>query len=44
MFADWLESIRIEGGEPALDTLYGSAEAFLQTWARAQAAATATGG
>lgn len=38
MFADWVKSVAIVGGEKAIDTLYRSAEAFLRTWERAVAA------
>ena len=32
MAADFVEEVRIEGGQPALDALYNSAEAYLQMW------------
>ncbi|MFA5938755.1 MAG: hypothetical protein WC809_05315 [Sinimarinibacterium sp.] len=32
MVADYVEEIRIEGGQEALDALYNSAEAYLQMW------------
>jgi hypothetical protein len=32
MIADIVEEIRIEGGQAALDTLYNSAETYLQMW------------
>jgi microsomal dipeptidase-like Zn-dependent dipeptidase len=34
LVADFVEEVRIEGGEPALDALYHSAEAYLQMWER----------
>lgn len=34
LVADFVEEVRIEGGQPALDALYGSAEAYLQMWER----------
>lgn len=34
MTADWVEEVRIEGGEEAISDLYGSAEAYLQMWER----------
>ncbi|HEY9546965.1 MAG TPA: hypothetical protein VIR56_13215 [Solimonas sp.] len=34
MIADWVEAVRIEGGEPALRDLYNSAELYLQVWER----------
>ena len=32
--ADFVEEVRIEGGQPALDALYNSAEAYLEMWER----------
>ncbi len=32
MVADYVEEIRLEGGQEALDALYNSAEAYLQMW------------
>ena len=32
MIADLVEEIRLEGGQAALDTLYNSAETYLQMW------------
>ena len=32
MIADLVEEIRLEGGQPALDSYYNSAETFLQMW------------
>ncbi|MGH8444056.1 MAG: peptidase M19 [Solimonas sp.] len=32
MMADFVEEVRLEGGQPALDALYNSAEAYLQMW------------
>lgn len=32
MIADLVEEIRLEGGQPALDAYYNSAETFLQMW------------
>ncbi|ULQ46660.1 hypothetical protein JN531_016385 [Flagellatimonas centrodinii] len=34
MIADIVEEIRLEGGQAALDTLYNSAETYLQMWER----------
>ncbi|WP_157572474.1 peptidase M19 [Nevskia soli] len=34
--ADWVEQLRIEGGEPALNALYHSAEAYLEMWERTE--------
>jgi len=34
LVADFVEEVRIEGGEPALTALYNSAEAYLQMWER----------
>ncbi|WP_438043173.1 peptidase M19 [Sorangium sp. So ce128] len=34
MVADWVEEVRLEGGEAALTALYSSAEAYLQMWER----------
>ena len=34
--ADWVEQLRIEGGQPGLDALYHSAEAYLQMWERTE--------
>lgn len=36
MIADWVEAVRIEGGEPALRDLYNSAELYLQVWERTE--------
>jgi microsomal dipeptidase-like Zn-dependent dipeptidase len=33
-FADFVDEVRIEGGQPALDALFNSAEAYLQMWER----------
>jgi hypothetical protein len=38
MIADIVEEIRIEGGQAALDTLYNSAETYLQMWEQTLAA------
>ena len=35
MVADFVEEVRLEGGAEALDALYNSAEAYVQTWERA---------
>src|SRR5690606_2930483 len=32
MVADYVEEIRLEGGQEALDALFQSAEAYLQMW------------
>jgi hypothetical protein len=32
--ADFVEEVRIEGGQPALDALFNSAEVYLQMWER----------
>lgn len=32
LYADWVEAVRIAGGASALNALYRSAEAYLQTW------------
>ena len=34
MIADWVEAVRIEGGEQAITDLYNSAELYLQMWER----------
>ncbi|MFT6550976.1 MAG: hypothetical protein ACJA1I_001009 [Zhongshania marina] len=34
MIADWVEAVRIEGGEQAITDLYNSAEVYLQMWER----------
>ncbi len=34
LVADYVEEVRLEGGKEALDALYNSAEAYLQTWER----------
>lgn len=34
LVADWVEEVRLEGGEAALTALYNSAEAYLQMWER----------
>ncbi len=34
MIADWVEEVRLEGGQQAVTDLYNSAEAYLQTWER----------
>ncbi|WP_374960889.1 peptidase M19 [Spongiibacter tropicus] len=34
LVADYVEEVRLEGGQEALDALYNSAEAYLQTWER----------
>ena len=34
LVADFVEEVRIEGGQPALDALFHSAEAYLQMWER----------
>jgi len=34
MVADYVEEVRLEGGQEALDALYNSAEAYLQLWER----------
>lgn len=34
MIADYVEEIRLEGGQEALDALYRSAEAYIQMWER----------
>ena len=34
MVADYVEEVRLEGGQEALDALYNSAEAYLQMWER----------
>lgn len=34
LIADFVEETRIEGGQPALDALYNSAEAYLEMWER----------
>ena len=34
LVADWVEEVRLEGGEAALTALYSSAEAYLQMWER----------
>lgn len=34
MIADWVEEVRIEGGETAIRDLYNSAELYLQVWER----------
>ncbi|MGB0218820.1 MAG: peptidase M19 [Sinimarinibacterium flocculans] len=38
MIADIVEEIRLEGGQAALDTLYNSAETYLQMWEQTLAA------
>ncbi|MEN8721237.1 MAG: hypothetical protein ABF296_13340 [Oceanococcaceae bacterium] len=38
MIADIVEEIRLEGGQDALDTLYNSAETYLQMWEQTLAA------
>ncbi|PQA44799.1 peptidase M19 [Amnimonas aquatica] len=35
LIADWVEEVRIEGGNEALSALYRSAEVYLQMWERA---------
>ncbi len=37
LVADWVEEVRIEGGDQALSALYHSAEVYLQMWERALA-------
>lgn len=34
MIADWVEEVRLEGGEQAITDLYNSAELYLQMWER----------
>jgi hypothetical protein len=34
MIADWIEEVRLEGGQEALRDLYNSAELYLQMWER----------
>ncbi|TAJ55038.1 MAG: peptidase M19 [Nevskiaceae bacterium] len=34
LIADWIEEVRLEGGEQAITDLYNSAELYLQTWER----------
>lgn len=34
LLADWVEEVRMEGGEQAINDLYNSAEAWLQMWER----------
>ncbi|WP_269620663.1 peptidase M19 [Zhongshania sp. BJYM1] len=34
MIADWVEAVRLEGGEQAITDLYNSAEVYLQMWER----------
>jgi len=34
LVADFVEEVRLEGGQEGLDTLYNSAEAFIQMWER----------
>lgn len=36
MMADFVEEVAIEGGQPAIDTLFHSAEAYLQMWERVE--------
>lgn len=36
MMPDYVEEVRIEGGQAALDTLFHSAEAYLQMWERVE--------
>ncbi|MCQ8896945.1 peptidase M19 [Limnobacter humi] len=35
--ADWVEEVRLEGGNEALKALYNSAEVYIQMWERTQA-------
>jgi len=37
LVADWVEEVRLEGGQEALSALYHSAEVYLQMWERALA-------
>lgn len=37
LVADWVEEVRIEGGQDALSALYRSAEVYLQMWERSLA-------
>ncbi len=37
LIADWVEEVRIEGGQDALSALYRSAEVYLQMWERSVA-------
>jgi hypothetical protein len=39
LVADFVEQVRIEGGQEATDALYNSAEAYLQMWEQTRAAA-----
>lgn len=34
LVADFVEEVRIEGGKPAIDALYNSAETYLQMWSQ----------
>lgn len=34
LVADYVEEVRLEGGQEAIDALFNSAEAYLQTWER----------
>ena len=36
MMPDFVEEVAIEGGQPAIDTLFHSAEAYLQMWERVE--------
>lgn len=36
MMADFVEEVRIEGGQPATDALFHSAEAYLEMWERVE--------
>jgi hypothetical protein len=39
LYPDWIEDIRLVAGQQALDDMANGAEAYLQLWQRAQAAA-----
>lgn len=38
--ADWVEELRLEGGNEALKALYNSAEVYIQMWERTTAKRT----
>lgn len=36
LYADWVEALRIHGGEEALNALYSSAEDYIRAWEKVE--------